>query len=87
MHLARCLPKLLQKYFGSLNYGPPCLYRVGQEKMIEKKPIFGQIYWPKIGIPKFCRPKGNSFLCETAKFHQIMSNGSKVISLLDRPPH
>ena len=24
MHLARCVPKLLQKYFGSLNYGPPC---------------------------------------------------------------
>ena len=42
MHLARCVPKLLQKYFGSLNYGPPCLYRVGQEKMIEKIPIFGQ---------------------------------------------
>ena len=25
MHLARCVPKLLQKYFGSLNYGPPCI--------------------------------------------------------------
>ena len=26
MHLARCVPKLLQKYFGSLNYGPPCRF-------------------------------------------------------------
>ena len=26
MHLARCVRKLLQKYFGSFNYGPPCIY-------------------------------------------------------------
>ena len=25
MYLARCVPKLLNKYFGSLNYGPPCI--------------------------------------------------------------
>ena len=36
---------------------------------------------------KLYMPKGNSFLRITAKFHQKMSNGSKVISLLVRPPH
>ena len=36
---------------------------------------------------RFYRPIGNSFLRIIAKFHQKMSNRSKVISLLVRPPH
>ena len=35
---------------------------------------------------KFYRPKGNSFLRKNSEFHQRMSNGLKVISVLVRPP-
>ena len=62
------------------------IYRVGQRKMTPYG--FCLIYSAKKRNTKikFYRPIGNSFLRITVKFHQIIWNGSKVISLLVRPP-
>ena len=46
MHLTCCVPKLLQTYFGSFNYGPPCIY-MKESYLLEYK-SFGIVIEEKI---------------------------------------